>query len=996
MKEMNRDMGSGSVFSRFLAVLFLSISMVTVVAENGFAADLGPMLSGYVPGPSTDSGWSVFVGGNFGVGGTAAELEGRAFVRGNFTASKSNYVIGRAGAGSGVYPPSGVPVLVVGGNMLGTGGINTPQFPPIQVGSNIAKTVSFIDKGAVITGGVDYATADALIADLRAKSQYWGSLSNTPGGTIVSQWGGLYITADGANGNPKTWVFNLTNDLTSAYWGVEFSGFEDGDSILVNCKKSGTNATFTLGVNSYSINGVNQKSAFGPKLLWNFPEAKTITINGYAAFQGSVLVGNPSSVTTVSVPGQDGRFATCGSLIHNDMGNWQGCEFHNYAFTGTMPEVPAYSIAGVVKVDADRTQSLTAPDAPLGNVTVALYTDPNGDGDLSDGVLVATAQTSDDGSYSFPSLVSGNYVVATLSNSGTVSGELQVALQGGSSTNNVFLTEVDPSGYFYNTENGSVVTGVTVSVTGRGAVVQMDGCSGQYMFISTNPAPTTYSLALSLPAGYVVDPSRAAASGAFDPTGYSSPVVMGSGLGTNGNYLADWSAASNTYYLAFVLENGDPAIVNNNIPLVKTVSVSNRVWEDLNGNGVREDGEPGLTNVTVRLLNASGAEVASTATDANGQYTFSGVIPGSYRISVVAPDGYLFTTQNAAGAAESVDSDVDASGASALVTLSGVAANAGVDAGLYLPSAVYGYVFVDKTSSRVYDTGDTPLAGSLVRLATRSGTVSTVTDSQGYYRFENVPAGAATVLVSRSSYKLVDVPTTEPAASDVMRNRGLPDSAGVDAYIALSVVSGYGTTTDLPGEPQNIGFASSSLSTALDFRAYASGNGTVTVDIWTVNESGCNDIVVYAWINNAWVEVARVSSDQVIGEGSNKYTVTATGLTADQSYYFRIVDESGHVHDSTEAVAVSTVRVSMVQFTMETAVLNFNTEYGCRYIVKVSENLAAGADAWTTEYASVQRGSEWSEYSNAPFMAGEGTTTTIRVPVNNRKQAFFKIVLIDD
>ena len=88
-----------------------------------------------------------------------------------------------------------------------------------------------------------------------------------------------------------------------------------------------------------------------------------------------------------------------------------------------------------------------------------------------------------------------------------------------------------------------------------------------------------------------------------------------------------------------------------------------------------------------------------------------------------------------------------------------------------------------------------PAAPPMPPTAMARAAVTTATPATGRPRR---PAGAATVLVSRSSYKLVDVPTTEPAASDVMRNRGVPDSAGVDAYIALSVVSGYGTTTDLP------------------------------------------------------------------------------------------------------------------------------------------------------------------------------------------------------
>ena len=683
------------------------------------------MLSGYVPGPNVDSGWSVFVGKDFETRDGVAELEGRAFVRGNFTVGKFGYVIGRAGAGSGVFPPTDVPTLVVGGNILGTGNFNTPGFVPIQVGSNIAKTVSIIDRGAVITGGVDYATADALIAELHAKSQYWGSLSNTVGGTMVSQWGGFYITADGANGNPKTWVFNLTNDVPSTYWGFVFSGFEDGDTILVNCKKTNSSDTsFVLGVNSYSINNANEKSAFGPKLLWNFPDAKTVTLSGFAAFQGSVLVGNPESVTTVSVPGQDGRFATCGALIHNGT---QGCEFHNYPFTGTLPDLPSFSISGSVKLDADRTQTMTDPDVPLDGAMVALYTDPNGDGDPSDGERVETIQTRSDGAYAFTGLASGRYVVVSLSSLGTVSDVIPVDLSAGDSTDNDFLTEVDPSGFFYDTSDGHIVSGGTISVSGTGARIDLDGVAGEYMFVSTNPVVTTYAITVNPPAGYILDPNRPAQSGTFDPTGRTSPVVMGSGLSSDGNYLSDWSAASNTYYLSFCLESGDPLIQNNNVPLVRTASLGGRVWIDANGNGRQDAQESSLSNVTVRLLDATGAGVATALSDASGAYLFSGLPPSTYAVKFVAPSSYVFTACNVPSVDDSSDSDADpVSGSVTGVVLSAGQVNRSVDAGLYVPAVIKGYLFVDGNNNLVRDADELGISSALVRLSVNGVLVDSV------------------------------------------------------------------------------------------------------------------------------------------------------------------------------------------------------------------------------------------------------------------------------
>jgi len=75
-------------------------------------------------------------------------------------------------------------------------------------------------------------------------------------------------------------------------------------------------------------------------------------------------------------------------------------------------------------------------------------------------------------------------------------------------------------------------------------------------------------------------------------------------------------------------------------------SVGTFVWEDLNGNGIFDDGEPLVEGVEVILLDADFNEVASTFTDENGEYSFSDLEPGDYRVLFDPPEGYEFTLQN--------------------------------------------------------------------------------------------------------------------------------------------------------------------------------------------------------------------------------------------------------------------------------------------------------------------------------------------------------------
>jgi len=422
--------------------------------------------------------------------------------------------------------------------------------------------------------------------------------------------------------------------------------------------------------------------------------------------------------------------------------------------------------------------------------------------------------------------------------------------------------------------------------------------------------------------------------------------------------------------------------------------IGNFVWEDLDGNGRQGAGEPGVSNLTVQLYGTNGVQLSETVTGANGYYAFTGLPRDAYRVRFSSAAGSRFTpppAQSLAGFGDSFepvddsDSDAAADGSSGIISLDAALDRRDIDAGLFVPATIEGNLFVDRNGDLLRNAGDASLTNVLVQLSV-NGTVVAATNSgsHGYYRFENVAPGAVTLLVSSVSATLLGVPaTTDPA-----RNRALP--SGSHAYIPVALVSGYGVLADRPGETLNFGFADYPLSTALDLDVYASGGG-VMIDVWTVNEAGYEDIVIYAWVGNAWTEVGRVPSWQIVGEGSNRYTVQASGLAVDGAYFFKVVDEAGHVHYSDGPVAVHAIRVAAVRLDMQTLVLTFNTEKGRMYRVKASTDLVN----WATEYASFPTARGWSAYSAEPFTAG-GASIQIRVPVNGRRQAFFKVVRADE
>ncbi len=114
------------------------------------------------------------------------------------------------------------------------------------------------------------------------------------------------------------------------------------------------------------------------------------------------------------------------------------------------------------------------------------------------------------------------------------------------------------------------------------------------------------------------------------------------------------------------------------------LAVGDLVWNDVNANGIREAGEPGLAGIGVQLWNAAITQLLGSATtDANGAYQIVVPAAGDYRMRVPSP-GLTFSPKDVGD--DTLDSDVNPSGPTAGFTdpftiTSGLTTT--VDAGLY-------------------------------------------------------------------------------------------------------------------------------------------------------------------------------------------------------------------------------------------------------------------------------------------------------------------------
>src|SRR5206468_3371610 len=132
--------------------------------------------------------------------------------------------------------------------------------------------------------------------------------------------------------------------------------------------------------------------------------------------------------------------------------------------------------------------------------------------------------------------------------------------------------------------------------------------------------------------------------------------------------------------------------------------ISGQVFNDLNDNGVKDSGEPGLQGFTVFLdSNNNGtldAGETSTVTDANGNFSFTNLPAGTYRVREVTPTGFLRTTAN--------PGDITVSSGT---TVSGV--NFG-NFSIFASNTISGQVFNDLNGNGIRDSGEPGLSGITV------------------------------------------------------------------------------------------------------------------------------------------------------------------------------------------------------------------------------------------------------------------------------------------
>lgn len=251
----------------------------------------------------------------------------------------------------------------------------------------------------------------------------------------------------------------------------------------------------------------------------------------------------------------------------------------------------------------------------------------------------------------------------------------------------------------------------------------------------------------------------------------------------NSNNAVDSDVHPTTYKTASISlpanTDDDSQDIGLYVEQIENVILGDYVWLDYNGDGVQEEGEPGLAGVTVTLLlNGSPVPDRNDVTDANGGYQISLPVDtdtnneGDYSLRFELPDaGLTFSTAN--NTDDDKDSDVinSSNGVGTTTTFSCNVAGSYLiwDAGVTNLGSIGNYVWFDADHDGTQDGTEAGVNGITVELLNSSQTViaSTITSNNGSnngaYLFNHLIPGDYYIQIKPGGYSI----TLQNVGSDV-------------------------------------------------------------------------------------------------------------------------------------------------------------------------------------------------------------------------------------
>ncbi|MCX6354372.1 MAG: hypothetical protein NTZ78_05650 [Candidatus Aureabacteria bacterium] len=224
----------------------------------------------------------------------------------------------------------------------------------------------------------------------------------------------------------------------------------------------------------------------------------------------------------------------------------------------------------------------------------------------------------------------------------------------------------------------------------------------------------------------------------------------------------------------------------------KAGAIGDFVWNDKDGDGLQDSGEPGFGNVSIELWRDGDLDgiyetkVSATRTNAVGYYLFAGLIAGNYEVRVTDDTGVLTGYTHTVNPPDSQPEPYRYS-------LAGGEIYRDADFGYYKApqeGALGDFVWHDWDKDGEQDPGEPGIGGVSVELRDGAGTVLATTDARGYYEFTGLSGADYIVKIADGNFSAGSVldgwyasPANKPGVDDARDSDG--DGVTHEASVTL-------------------------------------------------------------------------------------------------------------------------------------------------------------------------------------------------------------------